>query len=320
MRRNILVTGATGKQGQALIRALLSPASASKAEGAPEPHQYHIYALTRKTSSAAAQHLASLGENITVVEGDLDNPDSVVKIFEDARADGGIWGVFAVLAFPGLGAEADGEERQGKMLADLALQYQVQAFVYSSSFRAGEIHEADLKLSGKAKSNIERYCQELGQKGLPWTILRPGFFLENFDDFIGSISASVMKKGLKPDTEVAFIASEDIGKVAAGVFRNNERFRYKILAVIGEFATMDQLFEAHKQATGKPMPAIPSGFGWLILKMNKATQELYFLLPYFFSRAESTNIWLTRIELNIAKNLTMREYQVNILLGMLSGS
>lgn len=74
-------------------------------------------------------------------------------------------------------------------------------------------------LSGKAKANIESHCIELGRRGLPWTILRPGFFLENFNDFIGSISASVMKKGLKPDTEVGFIATADIGKVAAGVFR-----------------------------------------------------------------------------------------------------
>jgi hypothetical protein len=65
--------------------------------------------------SFITQRLAGLGESITVVEGDLDHPDSVVKAFEDARHEGGIWGVFAVLAFPGLGAEGDGEERQGKV-------------------------------------------------------------------------------------------------------------------------------------------------------------------------------------------------------------
>ncbi|KAF8851716.1 NAD(P)-binding protein [Acephala macrosclerotiorum] len=278
MRRNILVAGATGKQGQALIRALLKPPPLSGKEESlyqpQEQHQYHIYALTRKITSPAAQRLATLGEDVTVVEGDLDDPDSIVRIFENAKKDGGIWGVYSVLAFPGLGAVADGEERQGKMLADIALQYRVQSFIYSSSFRAGEMHEAKLMLSSKAKSNIERHCIELGQRGLPWTILRPGFFLENFDDFIGSISASVTKKGLKPDTEVGFIGTEDIGKVAAGVFRNNEHFRHKTLAVIGEFTTMNDLFQSHKLATGKSMPAVPSGFGWLILKMNKATQEL----------------------------------------------
>lgn len=48
-----------------------------------------------------------------MVEGDLDDEDSMVRIFEIAKEEGGIWGVFVALAFPGLGANADGEERQG---------------------------------------------------------------------------------------------------------------------------------------------------------------------------------------------------------------
>src|ERR1700730_816904 len=106
-RRNILVTGATGKQGTALIQALTRPSSPD------DTHQYHIYALTRKASSSNAQGL-SKDKDVTVVEGDLDVPESISKIFEDAKGNGGIWGVYAVLAYPGLGAPADGEERQGK--------------------------------------------------------------------------------------------------------------------------------------------------------------------------------------------------------------
>lgn len=107
MRRNVLVIGSTGKQGVALIRALLDPPPSAQ-----EPPQYHIYALTRKPSSPIAQRLAER-ENVTVVEGDLDDVDSLAKIFENAKEDDGIWGVFVALAFPGLGANADGEERQG---------------------------------------------------------------------------------------------------------------------------------------------------------------------------------------------------------------
>ena len=112
MRRNILVAGATGKQGQALVRALIDPQPPALPD---KDHEYHVYALTRKASSPTAQHLAELGTDITIVEGDLDAPESISQIFENAKSDGGIWGVFAVLAFPGLGANADGEERQGKV-------------------------------------------------------------------------------------------------------------------------------------------------------------------------------------------------------------
>jgi uncharacterized protein YbjT (DUF2867 family) len=172
MSKTILVTGATGKQGRALIHSLLQPSTSS-----PTPtDQYHIYALTRNPSSPTAQSLLSAydASNLTLVEGNLDERSSVVSVFEAAITDdahgNGIWGVFAVLAFPGLGASAEGEERQGKMLADIALEYHVRAFVYSSSMRAGPKYEAklDMKPSGLAKRNIEVHCRELGEKGLRW--------------------------------------------------------------------------------------------------------------------------------------------------------
>jgi hypothetical protein len=47
------------------------------------------------------------------------NSTRMRKIFEDAKREhGGVWRVFYVLAFPGLGANADGEEKQGKVRQD----------------------------------------------------------------------------------------------------------------------------------------------------------------------------------------------------------
>jgi uncharacterized protein YbjT (DUF2867 family) len=107
--RNILVAGATGKQGRALIRALLDPTPTSS-DG------WHIYALTRKASSPAAKHLTeTYPSNLTVVEGNLEDRESIVKIFEDVKKGGGVWGCFCILAYPGLGADASGEELQGKV-------------------------------------------------------------------------------------------------------------------------------------------------------------------------------------------------------------
>jgi hypothetical protein len=37
---------------------------------------------------------------------------------------------------------------------------------------------------------------------------------------------------------------------------------------------MSQLQEEYYQATGKSMPAVPSGLAWMVLKMNKETQDL----------------------------------------------
>ena len=111
--RTILITGATGKQGQAFIEATLSTGTASN---------LRILALTRSIKSARSRSLDDV-ERVKLVEGDLDDPKSIRDIFEAEKVDGknGIWGVFVVLAFPGLGADASGEERQGKVSVKVTL-------------------------------------------------------------------------------------------------------------------------------------------------------------------------------------------------------
>ncbi|KAG6820506.1 hypothetical protein H0H93_016313 [Arthromyces matolae] len=209
-KKVLLVTGATGRQGKALIAALHTDTTSRD--------QFHILALTRNARSAAAKEL-TLYKDVEIVEGDLDKPESIRIIFNEAKGRGNIWGVFMVLAFPGLGANADGEEQQGKNLTDLALEYGVSCFVYSSVERAGESFDDQLTLDRLAKVRIERHIRNLGSKGLNWTILRPGFFMENFEGTIGSITAGVLKSGLKHDTTIQLVAVDDIGYVASAVFK-----------------------------------------------------------------------------------------------------
>jgi uncharacterized protein YbjT (DUF2867 family) len=110
----ILVTGATDRQGDAFLSSLLSTDATAQ--------HYHILAMTRNTASETSKTLLSLspgpdsGSELSLVKGDLDNPKSIRKIFEEV--EGGIWGVFAILAFTGLGANADGEEKQGIVSGD----------------------------------------------------------------------------------------------------------------------------------------------------------------------------------------------------------
>jgi nucleoside-diphosphate-sugar epimerase len=123
--RKILVVGATGKQGSAFIRAALAANASSGKSGdsdavpsdANSSAQFDLVALTRNAESAAAKGLASLGDHVNVAAGNLDDPETVRKVFEHEKTKegGGIWGVYVALAFPGLGADASGEERQGKV-------------------------------------------------------------------------------------------------------------------------------------------------------------------------------------------------------------
>jgi len=84
MSKVVLITGATGKQGGAVIDALLA---------APEASQFTILAVTRNTESGSAKKLSSKG--CKLVQADLND---VPAIFEAAKkvTSEPIFGVFSV--------------------------------------------------------------------------------------------------------------------------------------------------------------------------------------------------------------------------------
>ncbi|KAG7098121.1 hypothetical protein E1B28_000093 [Marasmius oreades] len=262
----VLITGATGKQGRATISTLQRSSK-----------DFHVIALTRNASTPHSTSLASEFERVTIVEGDLNSHDSIRGVFESWKGKGrdgqGIWGVFAVVAYPGLGNDSAGEERQGKIIAEVAHEYKVSCFIYSSFERAGEIFDdkAEPGSSHIAKVRTERRIKELG---LPWTILRPTRFMENFEGQMGGLAWSIFSVGLKPTTTLHLIAVKDIGKVAAGVIQNPEPFKSQVLVLRGDDLTCPKQAEIYKKATGKNISSVPSIVAKGILGMNKHLKEM----------------------------------------------
>lgn len=82
--RAVLITGATGKQGGAVIDALLKA-------NAP----YEILALTRDAQSPSSTKLARKSPNIKLISGNLDVVDDVFKKIKEATK-APVWGVFSV--------------------------------------------------------------------------------------------------------------------------------------------------------------------------------------------------------------------------------
>jgi uncharacterized protein YbjT (DUF2867 family) len=82
--KSILVTGATGKQGGALINALLA-----------EDADIEILAVTRNPQSKSAKNLADKSPKIKLVQGDLDDPAGIFKNAHQVSSEP-IWGVFSV--------------------------------------------------------------------------------------------------------------------------------------------------------------------------------------------------------------------------------
>jgi uncharacterized protein YbjT (DUF2867 family) len=238
--RRILITGATGKQGGALLDALVS-----RPNGSP----FHIYALTRNKQSKSAQRLAQK-PNVSVIEGDLDDCPAILKQIDKP------WGVFSVqLPLP----NATTEERRGKALVDAAVVAGVKHFVYTSTERGGveRSNQDPTNIAHFAsKFNIERHLQEIAKTRAPemaWTIIRPVAFYENLTpDFLGKAFSTMWKQ--VGDKKVQYVSSTDVGKVAALAFENPDTYHGQAISLAGDALTHTEGAAIFKRQTGKDMP------------------------------------------------------------------
>jgi uncharacterized protein YbjT (DUF2867 family) len=224
-KKTILVTGATGQQGGAVVRRL-------RAKG------WQVRALSRNLNKPTAQALAKQG--VTVMQGDLDDDESLLRALE------GVYGVFSVQTIGEQGTE--GEVSQGKALANAAYAAGVEHFVYSS------VGGADRK-SGvphfESKWNVEQHIRSLP---LAHTILRPTFFMENFlfnrpalQDEILTLAVTI-----RPETKLQMTTVDDIGAFAALAFEHPQDFQGKDLELAGDELTLPQVAEIFSQVTGRP--------------------------------------------------------------------
>jgi uncharacterized protein YbjT (DUF2867 family) len=221
----VLVTGATGQQGGAVARQLLS-------------RGHKVRALTRKPQGEAAKALAGLGAE--VVPGDLDEVGSLEK------ALAGAWGVFSVQNTWEAGVEA--EERQGKRLAELARQAGVSHFVYTS---VGSAHRRTGIPHFDNKARIEETVRGLGFPS--YTILRPVFFMENWTSpsFKGSLLEGKLAIGIRPDTPLEMIAVDDIGTYGLKAFEQHVELNRREIDIAGDEHTMPEAARILGNAIGR---------------------------------------------------------------------
>lgn len=241
----IAVTGATGQQGGAVARKLL-------ADG------WKVRALTRDLNKPAAQALAQAGAEL--IAGDMDSRSELDAAFQ------GAYGVFSVQNFwlPNVGYE--GEIRQGKNVADAAKAAGVQHLVYSS---VGSAHRGMGQKHFDSKWVIEQHLHTLD---LPYTILRPVAFFDNFNWERPAISNGTFNgMGLRSDKERQLIAVEDIAVFAALAFANPNDYVGKTIELAGDALTESELAETFSKVIGRPVKLTPpSSGGWASEEEMKA--------------------------------------------------
>src|SRR5262245_22413577 len=232
----IAVTGATGQQGSAVARRMLA-------------ESWHVRALTRDTAKPGAQALAAQGAE--VVPGDLDSRAQLEAAFQGADA------VFSVQNFwlPTVGFE--GEVRQGKLVVDAAKAAGVKHVVYSS---VGAAHRGMGQRHFESKHLIEQYLQA---SGLPYSVLRPVAFMENYNfpwTRPAVLNGSLPSMGLRPDKTNQMIAVQDIAVFVALVLAQPEKYLGQTLELAGDELTETQVAQTFSRVLGRPVTlAAPQG-------------------------------------------------------------
>ncbi len=258
--KTVLITGATGQQGGAVIRHML-------AKG------WNLRALTRNSNGDTALNLARQG--VELAQGDLEDLASL----EDAAH--GVYGIYSVQNFWKVGAKR--EVQQGKSLADVAKKANVEHFVYSSvggaERNSGIGHWA-------TKWEVEQYIRQLG---LPATMIRPAAFMENYYSELTEIGILQGKftDAVRADKPYQTIAVDDIGAFVALAFDRPNEFIGQALEIAGSELTNPQSAEVFSRVLGKPvefqelpMPVVQSVLG----------EEYYQMYRWFNEEGFKANI------------------------------
>jgi uncharacterized protein YbjT (DUF2867 family) len=224
--KTVLVTGATGRQGGAVIRHML-------------PKGWRLRALTRNPASHAAKQLVRQG--VEVVQGDLEAAPSVEEICH------GVYGIYSVQDFWSVGAKR--EIQQGKNLANAAKKAGVEHFVYSS------VGGAERKTGiphWESKWEIEKHIRQLA---LPATIFRPASFMETYH--ILEVEVGILKGKLadpiRADKPYQTIATDDIGAFVALAFERPKDFLGLELEIAGSELTNLEAARVFSRVMGKPV-------------------------------------------------------------------
>jgi uncharacterized protein YbjT (DUF2867 family) len=219
-KRTIVVTGATGKQGSAAFRHL-------KQRG------FALRALVRNPEKAEVRELE--GSRVEVLRGDFDDSESMERALDGAD------GAYSVQAWQ---AGPETEIRQGIAFAEAANRQQVGHFVYSSVAAANQNTGIP---HFESKGKIE---ERIRQIGMPYTILRPVFFMENWLMMRDGIDRGTIMLPLSAQTRLQMIAVDDIGAFVALAFEHPGHWHNCAYELAGDDLSLTEVAAAFSRASG----------------------------------------------------------------------
>jgi uncharacterized protein YbjT (DUF2867 family) len=214
------VTGSTGTVSTALLGALSGSSD------------IRIRALVRDPAKADA--VRATGAEAVV--GDLEEPDTLGEAFD------GVDLLFLLTPASAL------EPSMGSNAILAAKRAKVKHIVRNSAIKAG--HDAPNR-NGRLHALVEA---ELKASGIPWTIFRPHYYMQNLLSSANSVASDGMLYMNMGDAPVGMIDARDVGVLAAKVIEHPDRHAGKIYSPTGpESTTMAEAAETLGQVLGKPV-------------------------------------------------------------------
>jgi uncharacterized protein YbjT (DUF2867 family) len=220
----ILVLGATGGQGGAVVDALLAGDTG-------------VRALVRDPGRESARRLARRG--VELVTGALEDRGSMVPAMHDVAA------VFAVTT--PFEAGLDAEIEQGRTILAAAHQARVPHLVFSSV--AGADQDSGVP-HFQSKAMIER---ELVAGDVPYTILGPTYFFDNALGGAQRIQAGVLDLPLPSDRPLQQLARPDLGRFATEVLRSPSAFAGQRIELASDAPTPARMAAELSTALARPV-------------------------------------------------------------------
>ncbi|KAL4921316.1 nmrA family transcriptional regulator [Aspergillus aurantiobrunneus] len=234
-QNTIIVFGATGIQGGSVAKAILTdPATA---------HQFHVRAVTRDPSKAAAVGLADLGAEI--IQADMEDKDSLRAALQGADA------VFLVTNFMET-LDHVAETRQGMNVADICKETGVKHLIWSSLPHVEKISNGkyNAAVHFDSKAHVDEHIRSIG---VPHTIVHVGTYMKFLVESLEPLSSNPPVYGFtwpQPvtlNTEIPLIdPAADVGKFIKAILLNREEHLGRQLKLAERYYTVREFIEVAK--------------------------------------------------------------------------
>ncbi|KAK6503310.1 hypothetical protein TWF481_008333 [Arthrobotrys musiformis] len=256
--KTVLITGATGQQGGALLKALQSnPASSTLS----------IHAIVRDPAAAAKK----LPSNITLHKANLTDKPSLLSALTNIHT------AFLITIPP-----AESEITQGKTFVDAAKEAGVKHIIFSS---VGSAERNTGIPHFDSKRVVEEY---IIASGIPYTFIRPVAFMDNFPlAGVGRFFALGLFKTALGGKKLQYIAAKDIGEFAAKAVIDPEGWKGREVELAGDELSISEVLDVYEKVLGARPWTV-----WLpyfVLKLMLPT-DFFLMFKFFYDDGYKANI------------------------------